>query len=275
MTEPKKALFDFYQQVGERYDEEEHVYQTLRGILRKRFIMDILAEWQGRLLDIGCNKGMYLHAYQGGERFGVDLSLPVLQKIGNRDADLHLAVADAENLECLAANVFDHVLCSEVLEHFLHPEKVFEGIARVLKPGGTALITTPNYRGHKPQWISLGPLQDVGVECGCDEGYFHTAYRPKELQELSEQAGLQVVKAGTLEKQIKYAAKIPAAVLLAGRALNRIFRSKQFGRWNESFVHTHTLYCYKLCQKMGLENWLTAKIKEGVRSFILVTKTES
>ena len=275
MTEPKKALFDFYQQVGERYDEEEHVYQTLRGILRKRFIMDILAEWQGRLLDIGCNKGMYLHVYQGGERFGVDLSLPVLQKIGNLDSDLHLAVADAENLGCVAANTFDHVLCSEVLEHCLNPEKVFEGIARVLKPGGTGLITTPNYRGQKPQWISLGPLQEVGIECDCGEGYFHTAYRPKELQELSEQAGLQVIKTGTLEKQIKYAAKIPAAILLSGRAMNRIFRSQRFERWNERFVHTGTLWCYKLSQKLGLENWLTGKIKEGVRSYILVTKTES
>jgi 2-polyprenyl-6-hydroxyphenyl methylase/3-demethylubiquinone-9 3-methyltransferase len=275
MTEPKKALFDFYQQVGERYDEEENVYQTLRGILRKRFIMDILADWQGSLLDIGCNKGMYLHAYQGGERFGVDLSLPVLQKIRDPQHTLHLAVADAENLGCLAADAFDHVLCSEVLEHCLHPEKVFQGIAHILKLGGTALITTPNYRGQKPQWISLGPLHEVGVECDCDEGYFHTAYRPKELQELSEQAGLQVVKAGTLEKQIKYAAKIPAAFLLAGRALNRIFRSKRFGLWNENFVHLHTLYCYTLCQKMGLEKWLTAKIKEGVRSYILVKKTES
>ncbi len=274
MTEPKEALYDFYQQVGERYQEEDLVYQTLRGRLRKRFVMNVIVDWRGSLFDLGCNRGMYLHAYKGGERFGVDLSLPVLQKIEKR-TELHLAMADAENLDCFAENSFEHVLCSEVLEHCLNPEKVFASIARVLKPGGTALITTPNYRGQKPKWIDLGPLQEYGIGCDCEKGCFHTAYRPDELRALSEQAGLQAIKTGTLEKQIKYAAKIPAAILLSGRAMNRIFRSQRFERWNERFVHTGTLWCYKLSQKLGLENWLTGKIKEGVRSYILVTKTES
>lgn len=38
---------------------------------------------------------------------------------------------------------FDAVLCSEVIEHIAHPVKALEEFARILRPGGTLILTAP------------------------------------------------------------------------------------------------------------------------------------
>ncbi|HNW60738.1 MAG TPA: methyltransferase domain-containing protein [bacterium] len=267
----KAALKEFYQQVGAKYPEEEEVYHTLRGMLRRDFILARLRGGKGALLDVGCNRGMYLQAWQGGPRFGLDLSLGALQRT---PADLagRLVQGDAERLDCFRAGTFDHLLCSEVLEHCLHPQAIFAGIARVLKPGGEALLTTPNYRGVRPEYLQLGVLEAYGVECTSGPEYFHTAYRPEELEAMARQAGLEPAESGTLEKEVKYAAKLPAALLLAVRLLNRWIRSPRLGRANEAFFHTFTLACWRLARATGLEKLLLPLVKEGVRSYIVMKK---
>lgn len=40
---------------------------------------------------------------------------------------------------------FDTALSCETVEHVPHPERAFHELARVLKPGGRLLLTTPNY----------------------------------------------------------------------------------------------------------------------------------
>ncbi|MBM3948374.1 MAG: methyltransferase domain-containing protein [SAR202 cluster bacterium] len=39
---------------------------------------------------------------------------------------------------------FDTVLCFETVEHFSQPEKLVAELGRVIKPGGTMILTTPN-----------------------------------------------------------------------------------------------------------------------------------
>lgn len=271
MKDTRLALKRFYEQVGQKYPEEEKVYHTLRGILRKKFVLSHLQRFRGSLLDIGCNRGMYLQAYQGGHRFGVDLSLSVLKKIP-KQWHIHLTVADAERLQCFKPGSFDNALCSEVLEHCLDPQAVFNSIAHVLRAGGYALVTTPNYKRQRPRWIGLGVLQHFGVDSDCEEGYFHTAYRPEELERFARAAGLKVISVGTLEKEVKYAAKVPAAILLTGRLVNKVFRSTTFEKLNESFFDRLTLLIYYFCHYTALEIIFLKFIRNGVRSYILMQK---
>ncbi|MDJ1168131.1 class I SAM-dependent methyltransferase [Roseofilum sp. BLCC_M154] len=48
------------------------------------------------------------------------------------------------------------VYCSEVIEHILEPEALFQEIKRVLKPGGYLLLTTPNQPNvfQRSYWIN-------------------------------------------------------------------------------------------------------------------------
>ncbi len=271
MNRSKKTLAEFYETVGANYPEEQVVYQTLYGRLRKAFIFSFLQRMQGSLLDIGCNSGHYLAAYQNGARWGMDLSRAVLRRTPEI---LHqrLVVADAERLYAFRPASFDHALCSEVLEHCLNPSAVFAGIAHVLKPGGRALITTPNHKGEKPAWVQVGCLSEYGVHGDADGRYFHTAYRPQELSELASAVGLVPVECGTLEKEVKYAAKLPAALLLSGRLLNRLLRSIKFEAWLLRRFNQMSLQIYAFCRITGLQPLLMRLIDEGVRSYIWVEK---
>jgi SAM-dependent methyltransferase len=51
-------------------------------------------------------------------------------------------VADGDSLPA-RASAFDCVICVEVLEHVRRPEDVVRELARVLRPGGVAVTTTP------------------------------------------------------------------------------------------------------------------------------------
>jgi 2-polyprenyl-3-methyl-5-hydroxy-6-metoxy-1,4-benzoquinol methylase len=274
MNAGRQPLKEFYDSVGDHYDEEEAVYKTLRGRLRRQFVIDWLMKQRGSLLEIGANRGMYVSAYEGGKRVGVDLSLSVL-KHARHSKPVHYAVADAERLHCFKPASFDRVLCSEVIEHCFSPQAVFDSIRHVLKINGQALITTPNYRGNRPTWIELGSMKELGIQGDWGDRYFHTAFRPEELADMAQQSGLIVLEAGTLEKQVKYAAKLPALVLLAGRKINRLIRSSQFGQWNEDFFQQFSLFIDAIIRFLGLETLFLRFVKEGVRSYIIVLKNSS
>jgi len=266
----KAALKNFYEQCGEKYPEEEMVYKTLRGRLRKKFVIAYLQQMRGSLLEIGCNRGMYLQSYHGGERFGIDLSFNVLRH-AHTERPMFLAVSDAERL-CFRSESFDNILCSEVLEHCLHPQEIFKEIAASLTPHGHALLTTPNYTGARPQYIAMDILNDYAIDCECGDHYFHTAYKPEELVMFAQNAGLTILETGTFEKDVKYATKIPVVFLLLGRLLNRPFRSRKFDAANEAFFQHFSNAIYNVCHFTGLDKLLLKLVPLGVRSFIYMQK---
>jgi SAM-dependent methyltransferase len=96
----------------------------------------------GPLLDVGCGIGGNLPVLaELAETVGCEISLTAARTarvLGN------VVVADAARLPFGAA-VFGGAVCTEVLEHVDDPERVFGEIARVLRPGAYAYVTTPNY----------------------------------------------------------------------------------------------------------------------------------
>ena len=264
----------FYEEVGERYAEEETVYGTLSGRLRKAFIVERIKSWSGSFLDIGCNRGIYLKGYRGGRKAGADLSFAVLKPLRRENPSLNLVVADAQALDCFRDSSFECILCSEVLEHVPLPDRVISAIHRLLKPNGRALITTPNYRNRRPEWTDLGFLKGCGIQGVKGERYFHTAFRPEELEIMGQKAGLRVVNKGTLEKEIRYAAKIPALIFIVFRQFNRwTFKSGSFDRINQEFYSSFTLSIYRILHLAGVDLLLNRWISEGVRSFIILEKS--
>jgi SAM-dependent methyltransferase len=62
---------------------------------------------------------------------------------GARHPAAHFIRADAAHLP-LRAESFDMIVSFQVIEHLENPAPYLNSITRLLKPGGTALITTPN-----------------------------------------------------------------------------------------------------------------------------------
>jgi SAM-dependent methyltransferase len=105
-----------------------------------------------RVLDAGCGTayGTAMLAAGGAQEVvGVDLAEGVLESVRAEMPDtVSLQSGDLRDLD-LEDGSFDLVVCFEVIEHFEQPLPVLDQLVRVLAPGGTLLISSPN-RGVYP-----------------------------------------------------------------------------------------------------------------------------
>ncbi|MFQ5601806.1 MAG: class I SAM-dependent methyltransferase [bacterium] len=268
-----KNYREFYEAVGERYPEEQLVYKSLRGLLRRKFVLGFIQESRGWFLDLGCNCGYYLSSYHNGQAVGVDIALSVLQIAHERNPTAYILQGDAQNLGIFRSDSFDSILCSEVIEHVPDPQQVLYECHRILKRGGKILLTTPNYKQNKPTWIQVGILSKYGVKGVEDDRYFHTAFRPEELKNMAEKAQMVVASWGTFEKEVKYATRIPVLFYHLINLLNQVvFKSESLADVNNRFLEISSLMIYKLCCTLRINQLLTRLVKEGVRTFVIAEK---
>lgn len=112
--------------------------------------------WE-RILDNGCGVGMYLRALDAHAHTlcGNELEAPHLEQAAENAPNAHLTLAVCERLP-YPDNFFDLVLSHEVLEHVQDDRLAAAEIARVLRPGGRAVIFVPNrlypFETHGHYW---------------------------------------------------------------------------------------------------------------------------
>ncbi|MFA4826910.1 MAG: methyltransferase domain-containing protein [Candidatus Shapirobacteria bacterium] len=101
-----------------------------------------------KILEIGCGRGFYVNNlakfYSEAKIWGIDLNENYLKIADKKNNNLKLLKADATKLP-FENNFFDRIIASEILEHIPNDQKALEEMYRVLKPGGTAVITVPNH----------------------------------------------------------------------------------------------------------------------------------
>jgi ubiquinone/menaquinone biosynthesis C-methylase UbiE len=95
-----------------------------------------------RLLDVGCGTGYHLERYRvrGFDVAGMDGSAEMLKQAKIVNPEIQFEQGDVEKLPFPDAS-FDYVLCIEVLRYLPDIQPCINEIFRVLKPGGTALVT--------------------------------------------------------------------------------------------------------------------------------------
>lgn len=103
--------------------------ETARDRL-ERWVREVSAGTPTPLLDVGSARSARPWL---PERLTLDVS-------PGRGVDL---VADLEALDGIPDGAFGTVLCTEVLEHVLHPERALAELHRVTRPGGRLLLSVP------------------------------------------------------------------------------------------------------------------------------------
>jgi len=102
------------------------------------------------VLDIGCGRAIDAVelAKKGGKCSGLEPSRKMIDHAQKHIADNGLEVSLAQGTgEYLPfkINSFDKVVCKGALDHFPHPARAIEEMARVLKPQGKAIIAIANF----------------------------------------------------------------------------------------------------------------------------------
>jgi SAM-dependent methyltransferase len=130
---------------------------------------------------------------QGARAYGVDISPPIVEQARRAFGEpggqpLRDAVGDVRDLP-FRTDSFDAIYSMGTIEHFDETERAVEEIARVLKPGGSAIIGVPNRNDPflRPLFVTL--LQAIGMY-----GYgYEKSYSRRALRHMLEAAGLTIV----------------------------------------------------------------------------------
>jgi len=147
----------------------------------------------GRWVDLGCGQGEFLERAGAGGGFGLDFyagNARAAAKAGHPsvtgDLNHPLPFADAS---------LDGVSLVEVIEHIVRAEALVDEIARVLRPGGWLVLTTPNVVHWTYRWRALtghGPKQ---------EGYHYRFFTRDRLERLLAERGFTLEARASFGKQ--------------------------------------------------------------------------
>jgi len=99
-----------------------------------------------RVLDIGCGSGEALGYFEsrGCEAHGVEADANAMKFAEKFGYKIKIGLFDPKMFE---PGYFDFVTMDQVIEHALDPFAMLSGVAKVLKPGGFLILSTPNAKG--------------------------------------------------------------------------------------------------------------------------------
>ena len=143
------------------------------GDLLGKIYSKVIKEYvRGVLIDLGCgNAPLYLlYRYYANEIICVDWQQSIHDAV---HTDLF---CDLNSEIALADQSADTVICTDVMEHLYHPQKLFAEISRILLPGGKAIVGTPFL-----YWLHEEPFD-----------YFR--YTPFALKHFCEQNQLKIIR---------------------------------------------------------------------------------
>lgn len=116
--------------------------------LRRQRVLELFDQAGGRVLDVGCGSGVMADDFlaRGCEYYGIDPSPRMIGECRRAfapESHAHFAVGGAEVLS-FPDGSFDAVLCVGVLERVHDDRQALREMVRVLRPGGTLIVTVPS-----------------------------------------------------------------------------------------------------------------------------------
>jgi 2-polyprenyl-3-methyl-5-hydroxy-6-metoxy-1,4-benzoquinol methylase len=165
MKNGKNEKMYFYESFADEFDSKMNMYDTNKRL--EIIFKDLLTENISgkKLLDAGCGTGWFskFSCDRGANVTSMDLGEKLLSKVALK-CNSERVVGSILEIP-FDDNTFDIIISSEVIEHVPDPYKAMQELFRVLKPGGTLVLTTPNKIWYFAIWIAnflkLRPYQGL------------------------------------------------------------------------------------------------------------------
>jgi 2-polyprenyl-3-methyl-5-hydroxy-6-metoxy-1,4-benzoquinol methylase len=141
----------------------------------------------GVLVDVGCGRGNLWRVVHG--RFSRCIGVDAVDYDG-RPADLDFHQADLNAPLPLPDGCADAVAAVEVIEHLENPRAFIRELARITRPGGWAVVTTPN-QASALSLLTLLFKERFAAFQERDYPAHLTALLPIDLQRIEEECGLR------------------------------------------------------------------------------------
>lgn len=159
MPRPDKEKIGAYYKSEAYYSHQENkkgfipkVYERVKTInLKHKYRLATSGMQPGKLLDIGCGVGDFLHTAEmhGWECIGVEPSEDAKAIAQKR---MKGKIITSEELESFSDGAFDVITMWHVLEHVDDIKWQVAQLQRLVKPSGRVVIAVPNYKSYDGQY---------------------------------------------------------------------------------------------------------------------------
>ncbi|WP_232630904.1 class I SAM-dependent DNA methyltransferase [Methylobacterium sp. Leaf118] len=203
-----RALFDGYAPRFERHLVDDLGYRGPAMMVAALDALPGAPERFPRALDLGCGTGLMARAIAGRVSVleGCDLS-PSMLALARRTG-LYQRLAEADLVAFLAeaaAEACDLVTAADVFIYLGDLGPAFQGIARVLRPGGLAVLT-----------VQSPPEGETGLVLGADGRYAHADAL---LRAVAREAGLTVAQLVPAAIRRQSGSDVPGRILILQKSV--------------------------------------------------------
>jgi 2-polyprenyl-6-hydroxyphenyl methylase/3-demethylubiquinone-9 3-methyltransferase len=236
---PESWRYSYPYDQMEIYGDTRHRGYALAYANRRRETLRLIAKAAppgARILDVAAAQGNFSLALAeaGYEVTWNDLRADLADyvRLKHERGTIHYAPGNVFTLGF--DDAFDVVLIAEVIEHVAHPDAFLAKVAKMVKPGGHIVMTTPNgaYLQNKLPRFSDCPDPSVfeSVQFGPDGEDHIFLLHPDEIAPIARAAGLEVVEASLFTNPLtngfmKTAPLLKVAPAGLVHALERLTRS--------------------------------------------------
>jgi len=179
--EEKKVYFDQY------WTTRDLLSADGRSQQRAEIAYQILSQKRGKLLDVGCGRGLNSIFFKnaGFEVEALDISPQAVQLTKSQGIKAFLFDIEQERIR----GKYDAILCLEVLQFVVNPIKVLMNLRQALNPKGEIILSLPNEFHIKRRWdILWGKFDFIGAKAP-----HLRLFNYAEIENLIEECGLKVM----------------------------------------------------------------------------------
>ena len=149
----KDCGFVFSKQIPKEIELEEHYngygrndYLSPLTIKRYNELLDQFEKYRknNKILDVGCGIGYFLEEARkrGWEVYGTEFTDEAIEICSKKGIKMNKGILDPDNYN---SQEFDVITSFEVIEHINNPIDELTNFYKILRKGGIAYVTTPNF----------------------------------------------------------------------------------------------------------------------------------